>query len=78
MTVEEGRPEGRKSLVPLMRELADTGHARAAELRELASDLEVKAAGFYGNPQTVGVKSFVGAWARARRVWSEITGEPLI
>lgn len=78
MTVEEGRPEGRKSLVPEMRALADKGHERADELGTLADDLEAKAAGFYGNPQTVGVKSFVGAWARARRVWSEVTGEPLV
>lgn len=48
-----------------MRALAERGHARADELRERAQALDAAAAGFYAETQTVPVKSFVGAWARA-------------
>lgn len=65
-------------LAPRMRALADEGHPRAAELREKADDLEAKRDGFYGEPQTATVKQFVGAVARAKLLWSEITGEPLV
>lgn len=65
-------------LAPRMRDLADTGHPRAAELREKADEMEAKAHGFYSDPPTVTVKQFVGAWARAKRLWHEVTGEPLI
>ncbi len=34
--------------------------------------------GFYGNPQTVDIKKFMGSWARARRIWCDYTGESLI
>ena len=61
-----------------MRRLADAGHDRAAELREKADAFDRVAKGFYGEPQTVDVRSFMGAWARARRCWSECSGEPLI
>jgi hypothetical protein len=36
------------------------------------------AEGFYGTPQTVDVKTFMGCWARARRLWSEYSKEPLL
>ena len=55
-----------------MRQLANNGHARANELREAADKLE-KATDEYKS-----VGSVVGAWAKARRVWSECSGEPLI
>jgi hypothetical protein len=42
-----------------------------------AHEFEVAAKGFYGNPQTVDVKTFMGCWARARRAWSDYSGEPL-
>lgn len=61
-----------------MRRLADSGHARADELRERADKLEEAGRGFYAEPQMVHVKSFIGAWARARRVWSECSGEDLV
>ncbi len=44
----------------------------------VADELETKHAGFYGEPQTVEAKSFLGAWARARRLWCDCTGEDLI
>lgn len=61
-----------------MRALADRDHPRATELRENARAFDVAAAGFYAEPQTVPAKSFMGAWARARRLWSECSGERLI
>lgn len=61
-----------------MRALADRGHPRAAELRAKADEFEAKTRGFHADPQTCDVKSFMGAWARARRLWSECSGESLI
>lgn len=61
-----------------MRALADQGHDRAEELREKAKAFDAAAAGFYAEEQTVGAKSFLGAYARARRLWCDITGEPLV
>lgn len=59
-----------------MRALADSGHPRAAELREKAAAFDA------ANPANAGdawdAKRMLGAWARARRVWSECSGEPLI
>lgn len=61
-----------------MRALADSGHARAEELREKADAFDRAATGFYATEQTVQAKSFLGAWARATRLWSECSGEPLL
>lgn len=60
------------SLGDKMRALATTGHPRAAELVEKAEAMEKAAAEFND------VKKVVGTWARARRLWCEVTGEPLI
>lgn len=60
-----------------MRVLAKT-HPRSAELIAKADELDAKTAGHYASPQTVPTKSFLGAWARARRLWCELTGEALI
>lgn len=62
-----------------MRALAETGHERAEELRSKADEFDAKTAAHYsetGGPETA--KSMLGAWARARRLWCECTGEPLI
>lgn len=67
--------DAKPSLADRMR--AHSGE-HAEELRSLADALDGATAGFYGEPQTVTVQSFLKAWARARRRWSEITGEPLI
>ncbi|MGE6778284.1 hypothetical protein ACQKFL_11655 [Vreelandella titanicae] len=48
------------------------------ELRTLANEFESAAQGFFADEQTVSAKGFVGACFRARRAWSEYTGEPLI
>lgn len=61
-----------------MRALADRKHPQAAELREKADAFDAATAGFYGEPQTVDVRKFMGCWARARRLWSDVSGEPLV
>lgn len=68
----------RTDLSEKMHALADKGHARADELRTKADAFDAATKGFYSDPQTVDVKKFMGAYARARRVWCEITGEPLV
>ncbi len=59
------------SLPERMRALAEQGHPRAADLIAGADAMDAAASDFE-------VKKVVGAWARARRLWSECTGEPLI
>ena len=54
------------------------GHPMSDELQAKAAALRDATEGFYGTPQTVDVRRFMGAWARARRLWCECTGESLI
>ena len=61
-----------------MRALAATGHERAAELIEKAEAFDAACAGFYGEPQTCDVRKFLGCFARARRLWCDVTGEALV
>ena len=61
-----------------MRAVADRGHLRAEELREKAREFEEAAKGHFAEPQTVSTPEFMGAWARARRLYCACTGEPLI
>lgn len=63
---------GETPLSRKMRDLALT-HPRGAELLRLAQELDDVTSGIEFNP-----KKTVGAWARARRCWSECSGEPLI
>lgn len=58
--------------------LADSGHDRAQELRECAQTFDEAAKGFFSEPQTVSVGKFMKAWAQARVVYCECTGEPLV
>ena len=61
-----------------MHTLADSGHARAAELREKADAFDAATHGFMGtNPPTHTVKQQIGTWARAHRVHCECTGKPI-
>lgn len=48
------------------------------DLRTKAAQLDIATAGFFAEAQTCSVKKFMGCWARARRAWSDYTGEPLI
>lgn len=67
----------RTDLSKLMHALADTGHERAAELREKADAFDAAAAAFF-SADAGDVKKMLGCWARARRLYSDCTGEPLI
>lgn len=68
----------RTALSERMHALADTGHARAVELREKADAFDVATAGLFTVPPTCSVPKMVGCFARARRLWCDITGEPLV
>lgn len=62
-------------------ELAKKMHALASEhphLAELADKFDAAAKGFYSEPQTVNVMSFMGHYARARRAYCDVTGEDLV
>lgn len=48
------------------------------ELRVKAVSFELAAQGFYAEQQTMDVRTFMGHWARARRCWSDYSGEPLL
>lgn len=61
----------KNNLTDRMRALADTGHARSVELRSAAADLDEACLG--DNSRLI-----VKRWARARLLWRECTGEPLI
>ena len=65
-------------LAEKMRDLAVSGHPRADELVEKALRFAQAIDGYYSEPQTVTTKQFLGAWARARRLWCDCTGEPLV
>ena len=58
--------------------LAEKGHTRAIELREKADAFDKATAGFYAEPQTITVQKFMGSYARARRLWRDVTGESLV
>lgn len=51
-----------------MRYLANSGHLRAEELRAAADRID----------NADGIPQIVGAWAKARKLWCELTGESLI
>ena len=55
-----------------MRTFAASGSPQAAVLLEKADDLDEAVAKDPSDIRTV-----LGAWARARALWSEVTGEPL-
>lgn len=61
-----------------MRALAPMHPEYADELRAKASAFDVATAGYYGDPQVVDVKSFMGAYARARILYCKVTGDSLV
>lgn len=61
-----------------MHALAASPHPRAVELIEKAEAFDAATAGYYSDPQTVSAPKFLGCFARARKLWCEITGEPLV
>lgn len=70
----------RPALWEKMRELADKrGEPPDHPLRAAAAELEAKASRAYADDGIRDdVKAMLGAWARARCLWSEYIGEPLI
>jgi hypothetical protein len=48
------------------------------DMRTLALKFEEAALGFAAEPQTFTAQQFLGHYARAKRAWSNHTGEPLI
>lgn len=64
-------------LVDKMRRLADrVGGEQAYALREKAKLLDIRLQGLHYDED--GARRMLGAWARARRLYCEISGEPLI
>lgn len=62
----------RTDLSEKMHALADSGHPRAAELREKADAFDAATHGFMAtDPPTHTAKQQLGTWARASRVYSE-------
>lgn len=59
-----------------MRALAVPGHPRRADLVAAADAFDQATNAAYAG--TGPVPKMVGAWARARRIYCECTGEPLI
>ena len=57
-------------LSTVMRALADDGHPRADELRQRADEFDAKVGGE--------TRSMLGAWARAKKLWAECTGNDVL
>ena len=66
------------NLANRMRRLAETRTDLPADWIEKADAFDAAAAGFYSGSQTVSVQKFMGAFARARRMWCDVTGEDLV
>ncbi len=60
-----------------MRKLAPV-HPRGAELTAAADTLEKALAPADEADTERNIKRMLGCWARARRLWHECTGEPLV
>lgn len=64
-----------------MTKLVDQMRAMARKyphLADLADKFDAAAKGFYSEPQTVTVQSFLSHYARARRAYCNVTGEDLV
>lgn len=48
------------------------------QLRTLAKAFDEATRGYMAEPQTVTVKDFMAAWARADRAWCDYSGEALV
>jgi hypothetical protein len=64
-------------LSDLLRKAA-IGHPDGERAEKLADEFDAAVEGWSADPQTVTPKRFLGCWARARRLYSEMSGEPLI
>lgn len=66
------------NLVHRIRGRSRTDMKNGVELANLAKDLDDAIKGFFGAPQTVAVEKFMGTYARVKKRWCEISGEPLV
>jgi hypothetical protein len=64
-------------LIANMHALARVTPRHAGELTSLADAFASAATGFYADPPTVSAKKFMGAWARARKLYSTLSHTPL-
>ena len=69
---------GSTNLSERMRGLAKVREDLPEGWHKAADDFDAAAIGYYSELQTVSVKQFLGCFARARRLWCEVTGEPLV
>ena len=69
---------GKTSLSERMRAYVEAGNDVPDNWGELADAFDAATIGFYAEPQTVPVHKFVGCFARARKAWCDLTGEPLV
>lgn len=69
---------GKTSLSERMRLLATQRDDLPANWLDTAQAFDDAATGFYASPPTVDVRKFMGCFARARRMWCDATGEPLV
>ena len=60
-----------------MRAIADQGHPRADALRKAADEFE-NARDQLAQPRTCDVKKVLELWVRARFIYCEVTGRPLV
>lgn len=61
-----------------MRKLAETRDDLPEDWLEKAEAFDRASEGYLAEVQTVNVKTFMGCFARARRMWCNATGEPLV
>lgn len=61
-----------------MRALAEVRKDLPENWIEQADAFDKATAGFFGEPKTVDVKTFLGVFARTRKLWCSVTGEPLV
>lgn len=67
------------ALADKMRQMANTGHPRATELRERADALDSAAEGFMCvEAPRVSAPAFLSTWAKARLLWCECSKEALV
>lgn len=69
---------GKTSLSERMRLLAKERTDLPENWLATAAAFDAATIGFYAEPQTVDVRKFMGCFARARRMWCDVTGEPLV
>jgi hypothetical protein len=75
MAALKNEPETQTPLSKKMRFLAEGGkHPQALDLFSRANDLD---AAVFGKPPA-DIKHVVACWARARRLWTDLTGEELV